>query len=125
MLYLCTTRECASAELARTAERQRVPLAALLPRELWLVDVEMDRVLDLTDLPTLRRLEIEHRDLIRGDYRLTRQIGEAAYEQRFQAVLTSSATGVDNVIAIFPENLGMSVLRVRLVEVWNALGDLP
>ncbi|MDE0232478.1 MAG: RES family NAD+ phosphorylase [bacterium] len=125
VLYLCTTRRCASAELKRNAYRQRVPLDQILPRELWRIDVEVGRVLDLTDLFTRDQLGIEWQDLIPDEYRLTRAIGEAAYEQQFQAVLTPSATGVDNVVAVFPENLGGSVLRVQLVEVWKTSGDLP
>ena len=92
---------------------------------MWRINVQAGRVLDLTNPFTLDQLGIERGDLIREEYRLTREIGEAAHQQRLQAVLTPSATGVDSVVAVFPENLGGSVLRVRLVEVWNTPGDLP
>lgn len=125
VLYLCTTRKCASAELKRKAYRQGIPFEQILPREVWRINVQVGRVLDLTNPFTLDQLGIERGDLIREGYRLTREIGEAAHQQRLQAVLTPSATGVDSVVAVFPENLGGSVLRVRLVEVWNTPGDLP
>lgn len=61
--------------------------------------------------------------IVRDDHRLTRQIGEAAYEQKLQAILTPSATGVDNVVAIFPENLAGSVLETELIEEWTTTKD--
>ncbi|MGH9126465.1 MAG: RES domain-containing protein, partial [Acidimicrobiales bacterium] len=35
VLYLCTTRPCALAELHRLAERQAMAVGNLLPRHLW------------------------------------------------------------------------------------------
>ena len=37
VLYLCTTRSCAIAELTRQADRQSIDVEQLLPRELWRV----------------------------------------------------------------------------------------
>ena len=95
VLYLCTTRPCVVAELTQQANRQNIDVEQLLPRELWRVQIELTQVLDLTDNTTLLALNLAAADLVRDDYQLTREIGEAAYEQQFQAVLTPSATGVD------------------------------
>ena len=124
VLYLCTTRSCAVAELTRQADRQHIDVEQFLPRELWKVRTELTDVIDLTDDATLAALGIAAADVVRDDHRLTRQIGEAVYEQRLQAILTPSATGVDNVLAIFPENLAGSVLETELIEVWATSQDL-
>lgn len=125
VLYLCTTRVCAAAELARLAHRQGLSVEHFLPREVWRVQVNLNKVLDLTDKSVLGTLAIVAEDLIRDDYQLTNEIGEAAYELGFQAVIARSATGVDSVAAIFTENLGESILRPELVDRWASPDDLP
>ena len=70
-------------------------------------------------------LGIELTDLIQNDYRVTRQIGKAAYGRRLQALLSPSATGVDDVLVIFPENLRGSTLHAELVDTWVRLKDIP
>lgn len=124
VLYLCTTPSCAAAELARLAHRQGLAVEHLLPRELWSIQANLNRVLDLTDSAVLRTLELETEDLIRDEYQLTNEIGEAAFEQRFQAILAQSATGVDSVLAVFTENLGRSILRSDLIQLWASPDDL-
>ncbi len=64
-------------------------------------------------------------DLARDDLTLTRQIGEAAYEHQFQAIHASSATGIDQVLAIFTENLAGAVLDPTLIGEWKEPGQLP
>lgn len=112
------------AELTRQAERQGVDVDALLPRELFKISTDLEKVLDLTDDSTLDALAITALDLIREDHRLTQEIGEAAHEHGFQAIRSPSATGVDHVVAIFPENLAGAVLDVRLLGQWNTTDDL-
>jgi RES domain-containing protein len=90
----------------------------------WRIRVNLNRVLDLTDSTTLSILGLETADLIRDDYQLTNEIGEAAFEQRFQAILAPSATGVDRVLAVFTENLGKSILEPDLIQVWQSANDL-
>ncbi len=124
VLYLCLTRTCVVAELTRQAERQGLTVDALLPRELVEIIVDLDNVLDLTDVATLDSLGIEPPDLVRADHRLTQEIGEAAHEQAFQAIRSPSATGVDNILAIFPEKLAGAVLDVKLLGEWNTVDDL-
>ena len=124
VLYLCTALPCASAELVRLAHRQGLASDHLLPREVWRIEAHLNRVLDLTDDTILSNLGLQTQDLIRDDYQLTNEIGEAAHEQRFQAVLAPSATGVDSVIAIFTENLRTSILRPNLLKRWEYPTDL-
>lgn len=124
VLYLCLTRPCVVAELTRQAERQGLDVDALLPRELFEISADLDKVLDLTDTATLDALGITPSDLVREDPRFTQEIGEAAHEHALQAIRSPSATGVDNVLAIFPEQLAGAVLNVRLLGEWNTAEDL-
>ena len=124
VLYLCLTRPCVLAELTRQAERQGLDVHALLPRELFEISTDLDKVLDLTDTSTLDALGIAPPDLIREDHRFTQEIGEAAHEHGFQAIRSPSATGVDHVLAIFPEKLAGAVLDVRLLGEWTTAEDL-
>lgn len=125
VIYLCTTAECAAAELIRHASRQSLALEDLLPREFWQIEGKLDRVLDLSDDSALSKIGVSRDDLIRDDLTLTRQIGESAYEHQFQAILAPSATGVDQVLAIFTENLAGAVLDPTLIGEWVEPGQLP
>jgi RES domain-containing protein len=124
VIYLCTTRPCVVAELTRQARRQGLAVEDLLPRELWLVTVALTKVLDLTDAETLQALGVETDELVRDDLQLTREIGDAAHEHRFQAIRSASVTGVDDVVAILPENLAGAVLAAELVQEWTTAADL-
>lgn len=124
VLCLCVTRPCVVAELTRQAERQGLSVDALLPRELFKISADLDKVLDLTDPATLDVLGITPPDLVREDHRFTQEIGEAAHEYGFQAIRSPSATGVDHVVAIFPEKLAGAVLDVKLLGEWNTTEDL-
>ncbi|CAN5895822.1 hypothetical protein BH23ACT2_BH23ACT2_09280 [soil metagenome] len=124
VLYPCLTRPCVVAELTRQAERQGLNVDALLPRELFEIRANLDQVLDLADPATLDALGIATPDLVREEHRFTQEIGEAAHEHAFQAIRSPSATGVDNVLAIFSEKLAGTVLNVRLLGEWNSPDDL-
>lgn len=124
VLYLCLTRSCVVAELTRQAERQGLKVDALLPRELFEISADLDKVLDLTGAATLDALGIGPPDIVREDHRFTQEIGEAAHEHAFQAIRSPSATGVDNILAIFPEKLAGVVLDVTLLGEWSTAEDL-
>lgn len=124
VLYLCTTRSCVGAELTRQAQRQGLQVGDLLPRGLYEITADLTNVLDLTNGATIEALGVQPADLVRDDRRLTEEIGEAAHEHGFQAILSRSATGVDEVLALFPENLAGAVLQVELVGEWTSPQDL-
>lgn len=124
VLYLCLTRPCVVAELTRQAERQGLSIEALLPRELFEISADLDKVLDLTDTSIVDGLGIAPLDLAREDHRFTQEIGEAAHEHGFQAIRAPSATRVDTVLAVFPEKLAGAVLDVKLLGEWNTADDL-
>ena len=124
VIYLCTSRPCVVAELSRQADRQGLAVGDLLPRELWGITVEFTKVLDLTHRATLEALDVDPADLLRDDRQLTNEIGEAAHEHRFQAIRSASVTGVDDVLAVMPENLAGAVLLVELIQEWKTASDL-
>ena len=123
-VYLCSTRACAVAELTRQAARQGLRPDDLLPRELWKLEAELASLLDLTAAATLAHLGISPDDVVGDDLRLTRLLGEAAHDHGVQAIRSASATGVDTVIAVFPENLGGARLVPQLIETWETAADI-
>src|SRR5581483_4378866 len=125
VIYLCASRPCVVAELMHLATRQGGDVVDLLPRELWSIEMDLDRVLDLGEADVRRRLHLEIEDLIRPDHSLTREIGEAAHDQRLQAIRSPSATGVDEILAVFTENLGGATLKASLETRWTDSSDLP
>jgi RES domain-containing protein len=124
VLYLCSTRSCAVAELRLRGTRLVFGVEGLLPRDLYHYDVTLDRVLDLTSTVTLNHLEVTTDQVVGADLTTPRRIGEAAYATGSQAVLAPSATGVDKVLAFFPELLGSGRLVPELLERWESVEDL-
>lgn len=124
VIYLCLTKSCVAAEIKLQAARQSVQVDDLLPRELWSVASRLERVLDLTDASVLVSAGVASTELTRPDQAFTQQIGEAAHERGVQAIKSPSATDVDDVLAIFPENLGAVTLEVMLIDVWSSAEDL-
>jgi RES domain-containing protein len=125
VVTLCASRPCVVAELMHLATRQGVDVADLLPRELWAIELDLDRVLDLSEAAVRRRLQLDIGDLIRPDHGLTREIGEAAHDQRLQAIRSPSAAGVDEILAVFTENLAGATLKASLETRWTDSTDLP
>jgi RES domain-containing protein len=124
VLYLCTTRACTVAEYRRFASRHPIGPEGFLPRVLYEYAVEFASVLDLTDAPTVAKLEVETEHLIDDDRALTQELGELAHQFGYQALLSPSATGVDLVLAVFTDNLRGGRLEPRVAERWDALTDL-
>ena len=124
VLYLCTTRPCAAAELRYRGERLVIGVEGLLPRVLYRYEVSLDRVLDLTSGETLEHFGVTTQQVVGADLGIPRQIGEAAHATGSQAIRAPSATGVDEVLAVFPELLGSGGLPAELVERWESMEDL-
>jgi len=124
VIYLCLTKCCVAAELTRQAVRQSVQVEDLLPRELWSIATDLERVLDFTEDSVCVAAAVGPADLVRPGHGFTQQIGEAAHERGIQAIKSPSATGVDDVLALFPENLGSATMQLELVEVWESTQDV-
>ncbi|MEX1163944.1 MAG: RES family NAD+ phosphorylase [Nitriliruptor sp.] len=123
-LYLCETRPCVVAELTRQGTRHVVGVEGLLPRVLYRYELDLHRVLDLTDAATRTHLCITKDELVADDWRVCQQLGTEAHAVGDQGIRTYSATGVDTVLVVFPELLGGSLIEAELVERWDDLADL-
>jgi len=95
-----------------------------MPRRLFRYELRLQRVLDLCDAGVLERLGIAGQELVGEDRSLTRALGEAAYAASFQAVRSPSATGVGQILAVFPELLGAGELEAQLVGEWADVRDV-
>ena len=124
VLYLCTTRPCSAAELRYRGERLVIGVEGLLPRALYRYNVSLERVLDLTSGETLEHVGVTTAQIIGTDLAIPRQIGEAARATGSQAIRAPSATGVDEVLAVFPELIGTGQVLAELVERWESIDDL-
>ena len=122
--YLCETRPCVVAELTRQGTRHVVGVEGLLPRVVYRYQLDLHRVLDLTDPDTRTHLGVTKDELVTDDWNVCQQLGTEAHAVGDQGIRTFSATGVDTVIVVFPELLGGSLTEVELVERWDNLGDL-
>jgi len=101
-----------------------IGVEGLLPRVLYRYEMSLDQVLDLTSSATLEHLGITAQQVTGPDLAIPRQIGESAHATGVQAVKAASATGVDEVIAVFPELLGSGRLIPELLERWDSTNDL-
>jgi RES domain-containing protein len=124
VLYICGTRDCAAAELRRVGQRQAVGVEGLLPRHLYVYQIMLDRVLNLTDLATRVAAGVSTEVLTGPDWTACQEVGMAAHALGAQAVISPSATGTDYVVAVFMQNLGMGSLEPRFEEEWAVLDDL-
>jgi RES domain-containing protein len=124
VLYLCMTRPCTVAELRHRGDRLVIGVEGLLPRALYRYEISLDRVLDLTSDVTLDHLDVTTAQIVAADVTIPRQIGEAAHATGSQAIRALSATGVDQVLAVFPELLGSGRLSPQLLERWESMEDL-
>ena len=125
VLYLCSTAGCAAAEFTRFASNHPIGLSGFLPRKLWRYEISLSNVLDLTEAETLDHLGLEASELVEEDRTVTHQLGEVAHQFGYQAIRNASAAGVDDVIAVFIENLRSGVLSPSEDAVWNEVADIP
>lgn len=95
-----------------------------MPRELWRFELELEEVLDLTDHSTLAALDLDASELVKPSHSLTQAIGESAHELRLQGIRSQSATGTDDIIAVFTENLATGSMNPELLETWRSDADL-
>ena len=124
VLYLCTTRPCTVAELRHVGDRLVIAVDGLLPRVLFRYETSLDRVLDLTSAETLDHVGVTTAQIVGSNLTIPRQIGESAHATGSQAIRAPSATGVDHVLAVFPELLGSGRLMPELLERWESTNDL-
>lgn len=124
VLYLCLDRPCAVAELRRLGRRAVVGVDGLLPRRLYRYELDLERVLDLTDAGVLEDLGTTPEALTADDWSFCQEIGVASHAQGDQGILCPSATGTGTVLAAFPVQLGLGLRDVQLAERWEEVSQL-
>jgi hypothetical protein len=72
----------------------------LLPRVLYRYELDLHRVLDLTDPDTRTNLGITRDELIADDWTVCQQLGTEVHAVGDQGIRTYSATGVDTVLVV-------------------------
>lgn len=114
-VYCSVTPEAALAETFALQRYYNWPDHSALPRVMVGIEVELVRVLNLTDGAVRKRLQISQARMLETDWRaevadglepLTQTIGQAAFDSRFEAIQVQSATELraPNLV-IFPGNL--------------------
>jgi len=91
VLYTAPDPATCLAELARAAALQGLRPVDLLPRVLVSYEVQLSRVLDMTDAEVLAALNLRPEQLLTDDLRRTRAIGAAALFVGFEAIRAESA----------------------------------
>lgn len=124
VLYMCRTRPCAVAELQRLGERHAIGVEGLLPRHLYRYDIRLDRVLDLTDADVRGDIGVGLEVLIGPDWTACQELGATAHALGAQAILSPSAAGVDDVLAVFVQRIGLGMVEPKFVEEWHTVTDV-
>jgi len=112
-LYIGETREVCE------AERNRKTKDFLLVSQITgKIKVSCEKVLDLTDPKTLKKLGIKKEELLReekdGGWDLTWNIARLAYQFGIEAILAPSITGVGNNLVIFDKYIKSG--KVKLIS---------
>lgn len=124
VVYICRTRPCVVAELQRLGERQTIGVEGLLPRHLYRYDIRLDRVLDLTNAGVRDEVGLGLEVLTGPDWATCQDLGATAHALGVQAILSPSAAGVDDVLAVFIQHIGLGTKEPKLVEEWHTVADL-
>lgn len=125
VLYLCQSLLCALAELERLGARQAIGIDGLLPRSLYRYEISFTRVLDLTSEEIRAAVGVASDTLTGPDWTTCQELGAAAHALGVQAISSPSATGIDEVLAVFVQHISPGRIEPRLVEEWRSLDDLP
>lgn len=125
VLYLALSPELAADELRKAAQRLAVSVSDSLPQELYAVNLELDRVIDLRTPEALEALSVTRDELTADNQLRSRQIGTAASQLGIQALITPSAAGAGDIVAVYVDNLGTGKCEPRLVETWSVVKDVP
>lgn len=124
VLYVCRTRPCAVAELGRLGERQAIGVEGLLPRYLYRYDLSLARVLDLTVAEVRTQVGAGIEVLTGPDWTACQDLGATAHALGTQAILSPSAAGTDDVLAVFVQHIGLGTVEPVLTEEWHTLTDV-
>lgn len=109
-LYLCTTIECVKAEYNKQGSRKSLPAS-----NLYRFSVDLRLVLDLTREATRSVVGVTLDALVSDDWSACQDVGKRAYDEGFQAVLSRSSTGRDNIMAVFTERSEVCLAVIEIL----------
>ena len=123
-LYLGLTPQAVRAEFHRLATRQGLATGSFLPRVLYRYDTHLATLLDLRDHEARDAVTLTADDLGGDELAHCQAVGEAAYACGREGILAPSATGHDDILAVFlTHRQAASRLDPTQVERWE--DDVP
>ena len=99
-LYFSMERQVATAEGDYLSSVQPQPIAGV--RQIHQLELDLQRVLDLTDRDQLRALGVTNNDLVSNDYTACRRVGGTAEWAGYQAIIVPSARSMGANLVVFP-----------------------
>jgi RES domain-containing protein len=104
-VYVSREPDTAVEELRRRAARDGVSLGAMHPRELFLLDLHLHEVVDLTSTGELDAWGLTSADLNNADLMRCQETAAVAARLGAEAIRWTSATGSGQSLAVFVEQL--------------------
>ena len=104
-VYVSREPETAIEELRRRAARDGVSLADMNPRSIFVIDLLLHEVVDLTAPGQLEVWGLSARDLANDDMQRCQEVADVAARLGAEAIRWSSATGAGQSLAVFVDQL--------------------
>lgn len=111
-IYLAFPREACIQEFHRMAAKQMGGSDAFQTRIVHEIACDSLKVFDLRTATALQSVGLELSDINAADMTNCQRVGDAAFLLNLQGVLTLSATGAGNVLAVFEQHLVAGQLNV-------------
>ena len=123
VLYICLSRPCVVAELKRLGTRQAIGVEGLLPRVLYRYEIDLERVLDLTDETVRNGISLSFDVLTGPDLTVCQELGSAVHALGAQGIISPSATGVGEIFSVFVQRIGLGLVQPHFIEEWRLPSD--
>jgi RES domain-containing protein len=104
-VYVSREPETALEELRRRGARDGVSLADMHPRSIFVIDLLLQRVVDLTAPEQLDAWGLTAQDLVSDDMERCQEVADVAARLGAEAIRWSSATGAGQSLAVFVDQL--------------------
>ena len=122
-VYVSREPQTAIDELCRRAARDGAALSAMHPRALFVVELDLQKVVDLTRPGALEAWGLTAEDLVDGDMSQCQALAAGAAERGAEGIRWRSATGAGQSIAVFLQQLGPQS-RVRLSSTFDLTREM-
>lgn len=81
-------------------------------------------MLDLADAGVRSEVGLGLEVLTGPDWTACQELGATAHALGVQAILSPSAAGVDDVLALFVQHIGLGTVEPTRVEEWHTMADV-